>query len=229
MEPLGWLLLILLGAWAALDGVSVGQFMISRPLVTGTVTGLVLGDPATGFLLGLILDLFHLGAIPAGGARLPEPGPAAIPAIFSAIWVGGAGGLAAGFCVGVALALAGGAAVIAQRRGHGRLVAGLADGGTHPGGLTRRLVLALGLDGLRGSALVAVGLAAVWAVPRGWHEAWVSGWPLGETATWALLMACAALPLGSVMGNLSAQKGRVPLLLAGLAVGVVLGFWWELP
>ncbi len=225
MEPVGWLLLVLLGAWAALDGVSAGQFMISRPLVTGTVTGLVLGDPTTGFLLGLTLDLFHLGVVPAGGVRLPEPGPAAIPAVYAAILVGSEGGLAVGFSVGVVLALVGGAAVILQRRWQGRLVEGLEGAGTDPGDLTRRLLLALGLDGVRGAVLVAVGLGVVWAVPAGWRAAWVAGWPLAEATTWALLLACAALPAGAVAGNLTPERGRVLLLVGGLVVGMALGFW----
>jgi hypothetical protein len=75
IEPLSVLLLLLLGGWAALDGTAAGQFMISRPLVTGVLAGMLLGDPLTGLLTGAILELLHLGALPVGGCPPPGAGP----------------------------------------------------------------------------------------------------------------------------------------------------------
>ncbi|MED5200176.1 MAG: hypothetical protein VYB51_10255 [Gemmatimonadota bacterium] len=40
--------LAILGGLLALDATSVGQFMISRPLVAGTLAGWWLGDPGVG-------------------------------------------------------------------------------------------------------------------------------------------------------------------------------------
>ena len=72
--------LALLGGLLALDATSVGQFMISRPLVAGTLAGWWLGDPAVGLEVGAILELFHLAGVPAGGSRVPESGPATVVA-----------------------------------------------------------------------------------------------------------------------------------------------------
>ena len=44
--------LALLGSWAALDGTSIGQIMVSRPIVSATLAGWLVGDPATGLLVG---------------------------------------------------------------------------------------------------------------------------------------------------------------------------------
>lgn len=68
MSPeLGWLLLW--GTAVALDLVSVPQVMITRPLVAGTVAGVILGDPAAGAAVGAILELFALDLLPVGAAR----------------------------------------------------------------------------------------------------------------------------------------------------------------
>ena len=50
-------LVALLGGVLALDGTSVGQFMLSRPVVAGALTGWMLGDPALGLLIGTLLEL----------------------------------------------------------------------------------------------------------------------------------------------------------------------------
>jgi len=62
----------LLGGLLALDGTSVGQFMLSRPLVAGGLVGWVLGDPALGFTIGAVLELYLLVSFPTGGSRFPE-------------------------------------------------------------------------------------------------------------------------------------------------------------
>ena len=53
-------LVALLGGVLALDGTSVGQFMLSRPVVAGALTGWMLGDPALGLLIGTLLELYLL-------------------------------------------------------------------------------------------------------------------------------------------------------------------------
>jgi len=221
MEPGVWIFLAGLGAWSALDGVSAGQFMVSRPLVTGILTGAALGDPATGFMLGLFLEAVHLGAVPAGGARLPEPGPAAVPATAVAVLTGTPGGLALGAAVGVVFALFGGMSVVAQRRWQSRLVEGVSQARVSPGALTRRLLLALLLDGSRGVALVTGGLWVVLLVPT----PWLASWPLNAPETVALLAVLAAMPVGNLLQNLSGGRRRAWLLLSGTMAGMVLGYW----
>lgn len=49
-----------------------GQIMISRPLVAGTVMGLVLGDVKTGLFIGASIEMIYLGVIPVGAAVPPD-------------------------------------------------------------------------------------------------------------------------------------------------------------
>jgi mannose/fructose/N-acetylgalactosamine-specific phosphotransferase system component IIC len=221
MEPLGGLLLLALGAWAALDSVSVGQFMVSRPLVTGTLAGALLGDPNTGFILGLFMELAHLGSPPVGGARLPEPGPAAIGGVAAATWIGGPGGLAVGLALGLLLSLLGGWTVGLKRHWHGRLVDGLTRGELSATGLTARLTLAAAVEALRGVALTLVGLGLARALPPRIGE-W---WPLAGGSTLLLVALVLAFPAGGLLRALPAGSGRLGLLAAGGAVGAALGVW----
>jgi mannose/fructose/N-acetylgalactosamine-specific phosphotransferase system component IIC len=57
---LGW------GIVAGLDLVSVLQAMVSRPLVSGTVAGAIVGDPVAGVLVGMVLELYALEVLAVG-------------------------------------------------------------------------------------------------------------------------------------------------------------------
>src|SRR5690606_15616708 len=76
--PVTTVWLLLLGGWMAVDGTSVGQIMVSRPLVAATLAGWVVGDPLAGLTAGVLLELFHLAVLPVGAARYPEGGPASV-------------------------------------------------------------------------------------------------------------------------------------------------------
>lgn len=221
MEPATWALLGLLGAWAALDGSAAGQFMISRPLVTGTLAGALLGDPRTGFQVGLLLEIAHLGAVPIGGARVPEPGPAAIPGTAVAVLVGGGAGIALGVATGMILSVVGGASMLVQRRVNGRITHGLEEGLVSPRGLGSRLLAALALEGARGAGLTLGGLLLVWALAP-WLAA---AWPLEETGSWVVLLVLLAYPAGVLAWGLGARWKRLGLLLAGGIAGILLGIW----
>ena len=71
---LGW------GTVVGLDLVSVGQVMISRPLVAASVAGALLGDPLNGATIGILLELFALEVLPVGASRYPDYGPASVAA-----------------------------------------------------------------------------------------------------------------------------------------------------
>ena len=77
-------LIALVGGVLALDATSVGQFMLSRPLVAGALTGWMLGDPALGLLIGTVLELYLLVSFPSGGARFPEGTTATVVAVATA-------------------------------------------------------------------------------------------------------------------------------------------------
>jgi PTS system mannose-specific IIC component len=59
------------GGLLAIERRAFLQAMVSRPLVSATLMGLLLGDPASGIYVGLVLELFHLGGVNLGAA-LPE-------------------------------------------------------------------------------------------------------------------------------------------------------------
>ncbi len=215
IEPVTLGLLLLLGAWAALDTTSAGQFMISRPLVSGTLAGWILGDPATGLLAGALLEGMDLGGVPAGGARLPEPGPAAVPAVLAAVELGGGGGLALGLGIGVVWSRVGGSSMELQRRLNGVVTRGIEEGRITPRGIAVRHWSCLGLDGCRGMVLTALGIASVWALPSSLPEIW----PLERGPTAALFVLPAAYSAGSLLRSWRSPLHRGALFLAGLIGG----------
>jgi len=56
----------LVGGLIGLDQTAVGQFMISQPIVAGPLTGWMLGEPVTGFVIGTVLELFWVLDMPIG-------------------------------------------------------------------------------------------------------------------------------------------------------------------
>ena len=65
-----WFPVSLLMAFFSLDVSAVGQFMISRPIVTGPVVGWLVGQPGIGLELGALIELIWIGDVPVG-AHLP--------------------------------------------------------------------------------------------------------------------------------------------------------------
>lgn len=49
-------------------GLGVGWWTLMRPLVSGFLTGIILGDPVTGAVIGAQINILYLGWIGAGGA-----------------------------------------------------------------------------------------------------------------------------------------------------------------
>ncbi len=60
------------GGLITLDSTVFGQFMISRPLVTGPVVGWLCGDVKTGLLIGAVIELLWIGVVPVGVGVLPD-------------------------------------------------------------------------------------------------------------------------------------------------------------
>ena len=63
---------VALGTLVGLDLASVPQAMIARPLVSGFIGGLVVGNPLPGLALGALCELFALETLPVGAARYPD-------------------------------------------------------------------------------------------------------------------------------------------------------------
>jgi mannose/fructose/N-acetylgalactosamine-specific phosphotransferase system component IIC len=78
IELIGLIPIALLGGVLGLDVVSFPQAMISRPLVASTLAGALIGQSASGLLLGAALELIALETLPFGASRYPEWGSASV-------------------------------------------------------------------------------------------------------------------------------------------------------
>jgi PTS system mannose-specific IIC component len=161
--------LLLVGLWGVLVGIdmtSVAQTMLSRPLVAATVAGVILGDPAGGLMMGVLLELFALEVLPVGAARYPDCGLGAVAAV--AVVAGSPGVLSTGLggALGLAVAYLGGVAAHVTRMVNGADVvrnAAALDAGdksviywVHVRGVLR--------DCVRSMLVVAIGLSAACAM-----------------------------------------------------------------
>ncbi len=209
------LLVAAIGGALALDATSAGQFMVSRPLVAGALTGWVLGDPAQGLLIGAVLELYLLVSFPSGGSRFPEGPTATVVAVATAGAMAGPGSVPTGVAMGLVLGHVGGMSISLLRRLNGRFVPDA------PGASPRRLVashlLALGLDFARGAAITLAGvLVGRLAAPHA-----VAAWPLGEGDSAGLLLVGGAVSAGIMLRSLGGFRRRRLLFTAGLALGLI--------
>ncbi len=220
MEPTSLLLLLALGSWSALDTTSVGQFMVSRPLVAGTLAGWILGDPATGLLVGGLLEGVHLADLPSGGARLPEPGPAAVAGVVAAVALGGGGGVALGVALAVVMGVVGGLSMEGVRALNARVsVVRDGDGGRVRSRPERHLTC-VALDGVRGLFLTGAGVALALALPEGL----AARWPLDPVRTAGFLALPGVLAAGILVRTWNVGRVGTTLLFgAGVGGGLLLG------
>ena len=93
MPVADYLLAGLVSMLTGLDRVALAQFMISRPLVAGPLTGWVLGNPLIGLEVGMLLELLWLGRMPVGAAIPPDDTQVAVGATVLALSMGGPLGL----------------------------------------------------------------------------------------------------------------------------------------
>lgn len=217
-----WLILVVVGGILALDAVSWPQVMISRPLVSGTVGGWLLGDPASGFLVGAVLELMSLRHPPYGAARYPDSGPAGLVAgaAYAAAGEASLGALVAAILAGWVVGWIGSYTVQLRRRGNERLLADDARLAARPQILERRHRLALRLDAVRG-ALLTAGFVA----PAVLAAAWSVGQPASVTATaWGAAMLVTAMAASAGAGGRTSSIGvrGWPLLLVGAVAGAVI-------
>ncbi len=233
-----WGILLGLAFLVGMDGTALGQFMLSRPLITGVLAGAATGDVGLGAAVGALVELYHLPAIPVGGGRYPEPGPATVVGVFAAQLAGGTGMAAAapgagalasvlqlnpagavplGVFFALAFSLLGGWLQEASRAWTPRW---LPDARTTR--VRRRLQLAqwggVLLAGVRGLVIAALGMAiAQGLVPN------LEPWPLSHRATWLLLLLAGCLPLGSLLAVLGGVRRLGAWAAGGLVIGLIVG------
>ncbi|HKJ03067.1 MAG TPA: PTS sugar transporter subunit IIC [Longimicrobiales bacterium] len=205
----------LVGGVLALDGTSLGQFMVSRPLVAGVLTGWVLGDPALGLLVGAILELYLLVSFPSGGARFPEGATATVVAVAVAAAAGSPGGVPLGVAAGLIWGQVGGWSISWLRRANGRFVP--EPDAENPERLMAAHIGAMVLDLARGTLVTLVGAASGrWAV-----QFFAGAWPLDSTDSAGLLLVGGAVSAGIFLRDLGGFRRRKFLLAAGVALGLL--------
>jgi mannose/fructose/N-acetylgalactosamine-specific phosphotransferase system component IIC len=70
-----WLEILAISLWGglvALDTTAALQILISHPLVSCSIVGLILGNFSLGFIIGIVLELVWLNEIPVGAAPFAE-------------------------------------------------------------------------------------------------------------------------------------------------------------
>ena len=219
LHTASWLILVALGGVLAVDSVSWPQVMISRPLVSATVGGWVMGDPSAGFLVGALLELMSLRHPPFGAAKYPDTGPAGLVAgsAYAAVGIDSLGSLVAAILAGWAVGWIGSVSVQLRRRGNERLLSPESELAARPALLERRQRTAVRLDVLRGALLTAGFL-----VPAIVAAAWVVEQPESVLATvWGAAMLVTALAAAAGAGGRTSSfgTGGWPLLFAGAALG----------
>jgi mannose/fructose/N-acetylgalactosamine-specific phosphotransferase system component IIC len=213
-DPATALWLVLLGGWMAVDGTSVGQFMVSRPLVAATLAGWIVGDPVAGLAAGVVLELFHLAVLPVGAARYPEGGPAAVVAgsLYAA-----ADAVPGALLMTVSFALAwewiGGETLRVMRQLNVRIVSGPSGQGRTEH-LQLRHVSAILLDFFRGMLIVGTGLLCLSTLLL----VSASHWSLDP---WIAQLAVAASAAGLLAATLGIFPGRGRIFLVGMAAGLL--------
>ncbi len=79
------LLTSIVAVLCGLDRTAAFQLMLSRPIVAGPLTGLVLGEPLIGLQTGMLVELLWLGRLPVGATIPPDDTQIAIGGTFLAV------------------------------------------------------------------------------------------------------------------------------------------------
>lgn len=207
-----------LGGLVALDDTGWPQAMISRPLVASALGGWLVGDAGTGIAVGAVFELLLLPHQPLGGARCPDPGPAAFVAGSAAAAVGPSpSAVLTAVVAGWAVAWMGTVTVRWRRGLAARLIASGAERFQEPRTVERRHLASLVVGFARGSVLVALWWIPVTLLVRAVASPVVAA-PLG------LPMAAAAIGLAAagVAGSSAERGGARVAAPTGAAVAIVL-------
>lgn len=197
--------------------------MISRPIVTAPLAGLVLGDPISGMWVGAVLEILSLRQLPIGASRGWDTGPAAVAAAAAAVaWTAGPVALLVAVAFGVVVGWVGSWSVHGLRHLNGRLVAGEAAALESPTRLSARHLSALALDLLRAAGLTGCAVLCCVLLAGLLGEA-VPGW--ARTVAALAILCVASLGMGVDVRMM--VRGRRVWAAAGIgaALGLVIGLW----
>lgn len=220
---MNWILLALWGGAVGLDGTSVIQAMISRPIVAALVTGMIVGHPAEALMIGVTLEIFSLVILPIGAARYPESGVGAVVAVASyPVSVGvtsPVGGLFLAIFFGLVWEQLAGGSVTLLRRLNAVILTDMPTRSTRRSrSLERRHLSAIGIDGLRAVGLVLLGAAT---------GRWLLGalgplWWLPDDVTSGILVVAVTTVLGATITIFGGWTRRKLVAILGVLCGFMI-------
>ena len=217
--------LALLGGVLGLDVVSFPQAMISRPLVAATLAGVIVGQPASGLLIGAALELVALETLPFGASRYPEWGSAAVVggAIFSSHPSHPAGAMTIAMLSALATTWVGGWTMVKLRQLNARW-AGANRAGLEAG--SRGTVISLQLTGLtadlvRGMLLTVLAYVLLSPIADATIGLWTTDARLSRSLVVATVASVAA---GAAWKLFHSTSGARWFFVGGLGIGLVMLF-----
>jgi mannose/fructose/N-acetylgalactosamine-specific phosphotransferase system component IIC len=211
----------ILGGVLGLDVVSFPQAMISRPLVAATLAGALIGQPASGLLLGAVLELIALETLPFGASRYPEWGSASVVggAIFASYPAHPAGAMILAMFAALATTWVGGWTMVKLRR-RNAVWAGQRRDALEAG--ARGTVISLQLMGMtadlvRGTVLTAIAYAYLAPISR----VYIEGWTMDTRISRAIAVAIAASVAGAAAWKIfHSTAGARWFFAGGLCIGL---------
>ncbi len=213
-DPPLFLLLALMGGLAALDGTSLGQLMLSRPLVAGALAGWAAGAPVQGALVGALLEAFHLGVLPVGAARYPEGGPPAVAAgALFALGTHTAAELLVVLVFAFAWEWVSGTTLERMRHVNVRIAVPAEGESPTAATVTRRHLTSMGVDFARGAVLASLGMLIL-----AWMLGSVPRPALPDRLLWTVIAAAVAAGAAASLRLFGTR--RIPLFLLGAACGI---------
>jgi mannose/fructose/N-acetylgalactosamine-specific phosphotransferase system component IIC len=211
----------LLGGVLGLDVVSFPQAMVSRPLVAATITGILIGQPASGLLIGATLELIALETLPFGASRYPEWGSASVVggAIFSSHPSHPAGAMTCAMVAALATTWVGGWTMVKLRQTNavwaGQRRDALEAGSR--GAVISLQLLGMTADLLRGAALTAVAYSLLAPLA----DFCIRTWTMDARVSRAIAVATAASVAGGAAWKLfHSTAGARWFFVGGLVAGL---------
>lgn len=215
----------MLGGVLGLDVVSFPQAMISRPLVAATFTGILIGQPASGLLIGATLELIALETLPFGASRYPEWGSASVVggAIFSSHPSHPAGAMTLAMVAALATTWVGGWTMVKLRQANaywaGQRREALEAGSR--GAVISLQLLGMTADLLRGVALTAIAYALLAPLA----DFCIRTWTMDARMSRAIAVATAASVAGGAAWKLfHSTAGARWFFVGGLVAGLLFLF-----
>lgn len=225
IELIGLIPIALLGGILGLDVVSFPQAMISRPLVASTLAGALIGQSASGLLLGAALELIALETLPFGASRYPEWGSASVVggAIFATHPSHPAGAMTLATLSALATTWIGGWTMVKLRERNavwaGRQREALEAGAR--GSVVALQLKGLTADFLRGAVLTTVAYALLAPVAA----ACIALWSVDARLSRCVIVAVAASVAGGAAWKLfHSTAGARWFFVGGLGLGLFMLF-----